>query len=642
MGKTGDTKKKIIEILRNGNKTLTDISNELDLAPSTVSQHLHELEISGTIKPVDADRPRKWKYYELSNRNNGFTNSIGFEYAKKIAVPLAVVALSVIAAFLFYRAPAAPSQLAASSIAKEVYLAPGASVPKGSTIFTVSDAPAIYNISALVITVANASIQSRSTGKRYSIPLQSNTFDLVKLRNISTILSGVNLSSGSYDNLQLYVTNATAVVNGKNENVFLPSSKLTILGSFNINGSLSNWINLDFDLAHSLHIMTNGQLVMLPVINIRHVYDRNLQLDSNSIVIAKSAGRIEFDGEVGMSADGTMYGNYSAQQNISIEQLGNGKLGINGNSSIPIIVRSRKGLLIDIIQGVSANSIINANYWKDINASNSNAYDNGTVVLNNMAVRRSCLASNTVSAGPNCCPVLQSSASADSSETGNGILEISNIAPSIDRYSCCYPVYIHRRRANIVLSRCIPIGIIVNSSSGHGNPEEIAYYNQSFSSSSKINISATALNDGYYDSHLWGGAKASVINISVHDSNGTFDTGCMLANGAISCTQPTGFSIGDAASRISGYLASWISGNSNYTVSEAAGNAESGTTVPSNQNTSTGSGIEANAVASSTGNANVISVISTNSNSIKSAVSSIVVHAANVPMPVAANSIKLG
>ena len=67
MGKTGDTKKRIYEMLGQRNKTLTDISNELGLAPSTVSQHLQEMLDSGAIRLVE-DRPRKWKYYEI-NRN---------------------------------------------------------------------------------------------------------------------------------------------------------------------------------------------------------------------------------------------------------------------------------------------------------------------------------------------------------------------------------------------------------------------------------------------------------------------------------------------------------------------------------------------------------------------------------------------
>ena len=67
MSKPFETKKEILEILSKKNKTLTDISRELDLAPSTVNQHLRELEEVGAIKLAEEQHSRKWKYYERTN-----------------------------------------------------------------------------------------------------------------------------------------------------------------------------------------------------------------------------------------------------------------------------------------------------------------------------------------------------------------------------------------------------------------------------------------------------------------------------------------------------------------------------------------------------------------------------------------------
>lgn len=71
----GDTKRRIIELLDQKSKTLTDLSGKLGLAPSTISQHLQELMDWGSIRLVD-DRPRKWKYYEV-NREQGANNTNG-------------------------------------------------------------------------------------------------------------------------------------------------------------------------------------------------------------------------------------------------------------------------------------------------------------------------------------------------------------------------------------------------------------------------------------------------------------------------------------------------------------------------------------------------------------------------------------
>ncbi|MDE1871578.1 MAG: winged helix-turn-helix transcriptional regulator [Candidatus Micrarchaeota archaeon] len=58
------TKKAILEMISGSPKTMTDISKQLGLAPSTVSQHLTELKMLGAVMLVDASSRRKWKYYK--------------------------------------------------------------------------------------------------------------------------------------------------------------------------------------------------------------------------------------------------------------------------------------------------------------------------------------------------------------------------------------------------------------------------------------------------------------------------------------------------------------------------------------------------------------------------------------------------
>ena len=258
MSKTGDTKKKILEMLEQKSETLTDISTKLGLAPSTVSQHLQELMDSGSIRLVE-DRPRKWKYYEINKgrQTRGFSyyNSNYTKSLERAAIPIAVIAIALIVAVAFF---GMRNNLNSNPSAQEVYLAPGSTVPAGSTVFSVSDSPQLYNVSALYVTVVNASVRSESTGKWYKIPIQASTFNLVQLDNISSLLSGVMLKSGNYDDMVLYISNVSAIVNGTRESVFLPSGKLFVVGDFNISNSTTNWINVDFDLEHSLHVAPNG------------------------------------------------------------------------------------------------------------------------------------------------------------------------------------------------------------------------------------------------------------------------------------------------------------------------------------------------------------------------------------------------
>jgi DNA-binding transcriptional ArsR family regulator len=61
------TKREILKMFTPGTPlTLTDISTGLDLAVSTVSQHLDELQMLGAVEEVERQGTKKWKYYKLN------------------------------------------------------------------------------------------------------------------------------------------------------------------------------------------------------------------------------------------------------------------------------------------------------------------------------------------------------------------------------------------------------------------------------------------------------------------------------------------------------------------------------------------------------------------------------------------------
>ncbi len=66
MGKNFETKKEILESLAVHKRTLTDLSRQLGLSPSTVKQHLEELRALNLVRYVDEMYLHKFKYYEAS------------------------------------------------------------------------------------------------------------------------------------------------------------------------------------------------------------------------------------------------------------------------------------------------------------------------------------------------------------------------------------------------------------------------------------------------------------------------------------------------------------------------------------------------------------------------------------------------
>jgi DNA-binding MarR family transcriptional regulator len=65
MGKNFETKRTILKSLIDHRRTLTDISNQMGLSPSTVKQHLQELSRMGLVRFVDDAHLHHYKYYEL-------------------------------------------------------------------------------------------------------------------------------------------------------------------------------------------------------------------------------------------------------------------------------------------------------------------------------------------------------------------------------------------------------------------------------------------------------------------------------------------------------------------------------------------------------------------------------------------------
>jgi DNA-binding transcriptional ArsR family regulator len=360
MSKTGDTKRQIVEYLKFKKGTLTDISHKLNLAPSTVSQHLKELLQAGEIRLAD-DKPRKWKYYQINSGPVSSPYQAGFQM-KSIIIPIAGVILIAVLAIGLYH-----SGNVGFAAAQQVYIAPGSAVPTGSTVFSLSDSPQFYNVSALFITVTNASVQSTS-GKWYSIPLQEHTFNLVSLRNISEIMSGVNLSYGSYDALSFSVSNVTAIVNGTSRSVFLPNGKLFVVGRFNVSANSTNWVNIDFNLERSLHLESNGSLVMLPVLLISHQTCNQIGLNASSIVVARSSPEMHEDFEFGMDANGSMRDNFTFPQN-GVIAVSAGKVRYRGEGPPQFVIRTRRGFVMGP----------NATWFFGYNAMNESAEANGPI-----------------------------------------------------------------------------------------------------------------------------------------------------------------------------------------------------------------------------------------------------------------------
>ncbi len=86
-----DTRVSILKSLHKRRKTLTELSKQFEMSPSTIKEHLDSLSNAGLV--VQKDEGHKWKYYELTSKG------------KNIVTPsetkvLVVLAVSVVGVFV--------------------------------------------------------------------------------------------------------------------------------------------------------------------------------------------------------------------------------------------------------------------------------------------------------------------------------------------------------------------------------------------------------------------------------------------------------------------------------------------------------------------------------------------------------------
>jgi DNA-binding transcriptional ArsR family regulator len=89
MTKTLETKRKILQLLKRKEMTISELSAQLNLSSATVSQHINELVNSGAIEKVDNQYFKKLKYY----RAKGTTSPVVARYVKYVVGAVIVLAL---------------------------------------------------------------------------------------------------------------------------------------------------------------------------------------------------------------------------------------------------------------------------------------------------------------------------------------------------------------------------------------------------------------------------------------------------------------------------------------------------------------------------------------------------------------------
>ncbi|TLZ84479.1 MAG: DUF4382 domain-containing protein [Methanobacteriota archaeon] len=141
------------------------------------------------------------------------------------------------------------------------------SVTSGNLYVYVRDAPADWrqlNVVFSDIQVHRADAENDSGW--IHLPLSSPTIDFVALANLTRLLALDRAPAGEYTQLRLVVNSVDGVLNDGTPVTFVvPSGELKTTTPFDVPGSGSVRITLDFDLASSIH-SAGGEWIFRPVL----------------------------------------------------------------------------------------------------------------------------------------------------------------------------------------------------------------------------------------------------------------------------------------------------------------------------------------------------------------------------------------
>ncbi len=264
MGKTWDMKRRILKLMESGRKTPSEISAALSIAPSTVTQHLKDLERMGAVRESNDEFVKKWRYFEL---NPGFNarmmeNPEMMRMKAKSKLPYLAAAM-VAAVFVIGAAALLASQ-------------PNAAAAQAAAIVPIrlTDPPTVpAGTNALLISYSSLQVhtkgQSNATG--WISASGNGSVDLMSLINESEVIGSVKIGANTLvDMIRFNVTSARIVINGTAYNVTVPSGMVTahIGGAGRVNSSA----NLLLDLSPSVvTIYTNTSTIFVLVPSVRAV-----------------------------------------------------------------------------------------------------------------------------------------------------------------------------------------------------------------------------------------------------------------------------------------------------------------------------------------------------------------------------------
>lgn len=103
-----DTRLLVLKALDERQKTVTELSKQLELNKSTLLEHLEKLEGAGLVQKVEQDVERKWVYWQLTWKGRRILHPESIKVALLLSTAVGSIAAGIAALWLWTRSGVAP------------------------------------------------------------------------------------------------------------------------------------------------------------------------------------------------------------------------------------------------------------------------------------------------------------------------------------------------------------------------------------------------------------------------------------------------------------------------------------------------------------------------------------------------------
>ncbi len=133
----------------------------------------------------------------------------------------------------------------------------------------ITDAPAEYEVTSIVIDFVDAAIQETDQEEWTYLEMAWLTrYDIIKLVGHEQLIASAEVAAGGYSSIRLSVEKMEVVLTGDMEMVIVPSEPYVFEQPFEVIGGETTIILLDFDVDKSVDITDEGDISIKPIENI--------------------------------------------------------------------------------------------------------------------------------------------------------------------------------------------------------------------------------------------------------------------------------------------------------------------------------------------------------------------------------------